>query len=628
MPNINKQISGLAVNIHQLQNSRSVLGIDDQGGLIRVNFKGQVARTLLYLGIGREGKWGHRLVLYLAGKDKFDLFCQSHQTRYANSMRNISQVTKRLETRKLDRDLTELVNNRIDEVLHTENTYLTVADFITLHTRIRNEIKTHKEAIARRSAHHASLWKKIDAKEEIPAMGNATYRGVRIAIAALEKNLEKTINTSLLEKMNEVDERDKTDEMLNFRLPVNIAFAEQTCGKRFDAHMLQRDVEDANNVLAELKLAELHIRRKVQSDIKKLKSEYKALLSKIAREGAHTSPEQVADWELKLHRLKTKIKYDEQHIEDHIKMQVDKLKQNLLTTLKESFDDKLVLSKLTVAETEMATKAIASKPASGLKSAIKHTTTQDQTTTPDTKVSTKRRVHFGGLEIQQLEESYLLPRFVIDDDNRSEWLQNIKTALDDNEDPQAPYMIAKVLEQRGKHNIDDADTIKGISLLRTHPVFLKKNNFGALVINIRAAVDERRSSPAKFSDETKQIYRTQAENINSLAEQQLESSKDLIDKLNSYQAELDKLDNEPTKHEIKQSELNELLAEHKEDLEAYKNVYEDPDPNFAVHRKLGEEALKALPQMLSAANKLQDDAEIMMRILKGSPLFVDKRPQF
>ena len=587
MPNINQQINNLAINIHKMHNSRSVLGIDERGELIRVKFKGQVARALLHLGVGQEGKWGHRLVTYLAGKEHFDLFCQSHQVRYANSMRNISQITKRLETRKLDSNLTKLVNMKIDTVLHKGKTHLTVSEFIDLHTRIRTEV------VDQQLAHRASLREKMSDQEATPAIANATYRGVAIAAAALQQNMEKHVQVHQLLDVSP-------------NIPATRNFAEEVCGKRHDSQKLEKDVWDANKVLREFKSAELDVRKEAQSDIKELKSEYKNLHNKLALEGATTPPDKVADWELQLHQLKTKIKHNEEHFEEHVDNQMTDLKNNLLATLKESFDEKQALSKLTAAE---ASKPVSQKQTGALKPALK----------------VPKELRFGGIEVQKLEESFLLPGFVVDDSNRAEWVQHIKTLLNDDSDSQTPYAIAKTLEQRGRRNADDPQTVKEINLLRTHPTFLQAKNFESLLINIRSAAEEVRRAPEKFSDEVKQNYRDHVETFKELANQQLETTKELLAKLDVYKGGIDKLDEDPAKREIKEQELNEQLGEYREYFESYKNTFEDSDPNLTVRNNIRGKVIRAHEELRQVTRDLKDSIDIMLMRLTVSSLFVDKK---
>ena len=585
MADINTSITTLANNIQALRDSRSALAINRSGELIRLNFKGKIARALVDLGIGREGKWGHRVVVYLFGKDKYDLFCEPYAKRFKNSIGNVSAITKRLETQGLDSDLSRLVTMKINEEISAAKASLTKDSFIAIHEHIRDK------TIPQRLVYRASLADKMKFSEATPTMKEATYRGVAIAVAALEKNMEQGI---------------KTDELLDElpMTPLNTNFAEEVCGLAHDHYRLKRDVWDANRILRELKSVELDVREEEQSAIEELKELRVKLQNRIADTGSTVHPKQVADWELELHTLQSQIKDKEQHLEGNVKARVAALKQNLLISLKNSFSEKREADTLTATEA-----AAAPKPKTALKSAMK-------------KTKTKPKVKFGGLRVEEAQVSYLSTNLTIDDTNRDAWRQDISAVLDNDKDPQAPYAIAKALAKRGQKCQDDGKTAEAISLLRTHPTYLQEGNFEALMLNIDAATEEEQKSPDKFTAEIKQNYRKNADTFKKLAQQRLDATKDLITHLEAYKAGVKKLDSDPDKRAAQLQELEQQLDKYKTQIKLYEDVFEDADKTLTVTYGLGGNAIKALPKILHEANNLRHEIERMLRQLEKSPIFV------
>ena len=587
MADINTSITTLANNIQTLRDSRSALAIDRSGELIRLNFKGKIGRALVDSGIGREGKWGHRVVVYLIGKDKYDLFCEPFAKRFKESIGNVSAITKRLETQGLDSDLSKLVKMKINEEISAAKASLTKDSFIAIHERIR-------KTVPQRLMYRASLADKMKFSEATPMMKEATYRGVAIAVAALEKNMEQGI---------------KTDELLDElpMTPLNTNFAEEVCGLAHDHHKLKRDVWDANRILRELKSAELDVREEEQSALEELKELRVKLQNRIADTGSTVHPKQVADWELELHTLQSQIKDKEQHFEDNVKAKVAALKQNLLISLKNSFSEKREADTLTATEA-----AAAPKPKTALKSAMK-------------KTKTKPKVKFGGLRVEEAKVSYLSTNLTIDDTNRDAWRQDISATLDNDKDPQVPYAIAHALAKRGEKCQDDGKTAEAISLLRTHPAYLQEGNFEALMLNIDAATEEEKKFPDNFPDEVKQNYRKNAETFKKLAQQRLDATNDLITHLEAHQAGMKKLDSDPDKRAVQLQELEQQLDKYKTQIKLHKDVFEDADKTLTVTYGLGGRAVKALPEMLREANNLRHEIERMLRQLEKSPIFENHR---
>ena len=621
MPDINTQINTLAGHIQQVRDSRSVLGVDRSGELIRLNFKGKVARALVNLGIAREGKLGSRVAIALAGKENFKLLCQSSDARFKNSIANIGRLVKQLETQGLDEDLSKLVESKIRNTLSISGTRITGDSFKELHTLIQNQI------IPQRRFYRADLAERIQLKQATPAMEGATYRGIATAVAALENDMEKSAvpyqPQELLTKRHSSGIRyasSKTGPMA----PIDPGFTEEVCGLKHDSTKIKRDTWDANKILGELKSAELDVRHDATSEIEDLQSQYNVLQDNIVNQGSKVHPNQLAEWELTSHTLKSQIA----DIGQKAEKEIAQLKENLLATLKESFKEKEAESKLTETEVGSEIKATQSDDsAKPLKSSLKQRPAADATIHSDSEVKSKPRkrgIHFGGVKVLDIQKSYMDTGYTVNDENRGEWVQALQAVLDDSKDTQGHYAVAKALTQRGRHGKDDIETMKAISLLRTHPVFLEKDNFQSLILSLHSVVEEERKFPDKFPAEVKQNYRQKADAFRELAQTQLNSTKDLLKHLEDYKAGLKKLDSDPEKRKAQLEELTAQLDKYKDYFESYKEVFDDPDINFRVTENIGGTAKTAIDETLYRTRRLMYDTERVLSDLGRSRVFIDK----
>ena len=631
MPDINARIDTLASNIQQVRDSRSALGIDKSGDLIRLNFKGKVARALVNIGIAREGKWGSRIVTALVGKESFELLCKSPKTRLQNSVRNVAVLVKQLETQDLDSDLSTLVKDKIDTMMHAKSFSLTADGLKRLHTVIRDEV------IPQRVECREALVETLENGEPTPMMEDATHRGIMLSIAALERNMEAEATPYLpAEKLiakyhtvPAVETEGHTGEAETVEIairsmghsgPVDKSLVREVCGRKHDGHNTKRDIWDANKILGELKMAELHVRDRANSEVIKLNTQCDTLRHKIENEGSKASPDEVAEWELKLHGLESKIKNAEQELEGEIKEKVADLKNDLLTVLKGSLKEKEALAKFPESEI----KAVSPEPrdpknsAGNLKSALKN---KETSATEGAKPKARRRIQFGGAEVKDIGKSYTDAGFEVNDENRKEWVTTITKAFDESEKTSAGkqelYEIAKALDQRGERGEDSQQTVTAISLLRTHPVFLKADNFEALVVNLTAASAEQRQFPDKFPDEAKQNYRKHSDDFRKLAQQKIDEADNLLKYSQAYEDVLEKFAEDPETREAQLTQVNEQFN-YKDYYETYKNVSEGGD---AQTNKVQEMFLE---EVQDKAKQLRKQANSVLLTLNQAKLFVDK----
>ena len=632
MPDINARIDTLASNIQKVRDSRSALGIDKSGELIRLNFKGKIARALVDIGIAREGKWGSRIVTALVGKESFELLCKSPKTRLQNSIRNVAVLVKQLETQDLDSDLSNLVKDKIDTMMHAKSFSLTADGLKRLHTVIRDEI------IPQRLECREALVETLECEEPTPMMEDATHRGVALAIAALERNMEAGATPYLpAERLiadyhtvpaveteghsGEAETVEIATRTMGHSGPVDESLAREVCGRHHDGYVIKRDIWDANKILGELKMAELHVRDTANSEVIKLNTQCDTLRHKIENEGAEASPDEVAEWELQLHGLESKIKNVEQELEGEIKEKVADLKNDLLTVLKGSLKEKEALAKFPESEI----KTVSPEPrepknsAGNLKSALKN---KETSATEGAKPKARRRIQFGGTEVKDIGKSYTDVGFEVNDENRSEWVATIMEAFDENEkasggkNTQEIYEIARALEQRVKRGKADQQMLKTISLLRTHPVFLKADNFDALVINLTAASAEQRQFSDKFPDEAKQNYRKHSDDFRQLAQQKIDEADNLLKYSQAYEDVLEKFAEDPETRKAQLTQINEQFN-FKDYYETYKNVSAGGDAQTDTTHEM------FLEEVQSTAKQLEKQAGRVLSVLNQSKLFVD-----
>ena len=610
MPNIDTQVNTLAARLQQVRDSGSALSVDQQGELIRLNFRGKVAQALVRLGVARQGRLGGRVVIALVGKDNFELLTQSSETRLKNSIRNVASLIKQLETQGLDDDLSAVVRQQIAKTIHHGDTTLTSTDCRALHTLIQETI------IPQRLAYRHQIAETLSNGEATATLQNATFRGVALAVAALEENMEEQAmpyHETPRAITQTVSGENIQSEFSPYVSAVDLEFAAKIFGGGYYRDTLKRDVHDANKLLGEFKSAELYLRDEVASSIAELKSQRGELQQRISREGATAHPDEVADWELQLHALDRQIKDSQASAADAIQNRLADLKATLLDTLKASYQEK-----------EAAVKAPGYQSPLEAKKAAQATEPQGRRRTI-LKDSPTRHVQYDSLSVASADKTDMDSGFSVDDENRAQWFAAMKTALDESvetEDSNMPYHVAKELRVRGDRDQNPA-TIRAINTLRAHPVFLKDGNFEALSMNINATAREFSKYPSELGDEIKHHYRAHAATYRKMAKQKLDYAKDLIEHIDNYKKGLKALAADP---ETRQSQLDALaaqLGDHKGYVQEYLDVFDDQRADMRVGANIGGRALTGIGEAGIDAGKLRSAAAQILSRLDKSPLFVD-----